>query len=310
MVEEGTVTPKVMVGVDGSPTASAALAWAAAEADRRGWPLHVVYALAMPLVASMYAGSTRFPPSEEISAQGRRVLGEASERVRGLRPGAQVEEVLAPEDPAEALLRRSGPKDLLVVGSRGLGAARSALDSSVSVRLAARAECPVVVVPAPEAAEPTEPAEPHRIVVGVDGSEYSRRALAFALDEAARVEDGSVVVVHSWWVQLPFDPGSLVGGGWAPPGEELDERSRKMVAEMLEQVSGGETEGVEVSVVRSERPPAEAVVEAADDADLIVVGSRGRGIVRGLLLGSVSQGVLHSATVPVAVLPKDPRPRG
>ncbi|GHC91035.1 universal stress protein [Nocardiopsis terrae] len=307
MVEDGTVTPKVMVGVDGSPTASAALAWAAAEADRRGWPLHAVCALAMPLVASMYAGSTRFPPSEEITAQGHRVLGEASERVRELRPGVQVEEVLALEDPAAALLRRSGPEDLLVVGSRGLGAARSALDSSVSVRLAARAECPVVVVPVPEAAEPTEP---HRIVVGVDGSEYSRRALDFALREAARVEGGSVVVVHSWWVQLPFDPGSLVGGGWAPPSEELDERSRKMVAEMLEQVSGGETEGVEVSVVRSERPPAEAVVEAADDADLIVVGSRGRGSVRGLLLGSVSQSVLHSATVPVAVLPKDPRPRG
>ncbi|MGW5880447.1 universal stress protein [Nocardiopsis terrae] len=306
MVEDGTVTPKVMVGVDGSPTASAALAWAATEADRRGRPLHVVCALAMPLVASMYAGSTRFPPSEEITAQGHRLLGEASERARELRPGVQVEEVLALEDPATALLRRSGPEDLLVVGSRGLGAARSALDSSVSVRLAARAECPVLVVPASETAEPTEPAEPHRIVVGVDGSEYSRRALDFALREAARVEGGSVVVVHSWWVQLPFDPGSLVGGGWAPPREELDERSRKMVAEMLERVPGG-TEGVEVSVVRSERPPAEAVVEAAEDADLIVVGSRGRGSVRGLLLGSVSQTVLHSATVPVAVLPKHPR---
>ncbi|WP_026119585.1 universal stress protein [Nocardiopsis ganjiahuensis] len=307
MVQNETRAPKVAVGIDGSPAASTALAWAAMEADRLGWPLHVVYALAMPLVMSVYAGPTRFPPPEEVTEQGRRVLAEATERVRKLHPNVQVGEVLALEDPATALLRRLSPEDLVVVGSRGLGAARSALDASVSVRMAARAECPVVVVPSAGTTVPADP--PRRIVVGVDGSENSRRALAFALREAARVEGGSVVVVHSWQVSLPFDSEALAAGGWSPPDDLLDERSQEMVSEMLAQVADSGTEGVGVSVVRSGKDAAEAVVEAGAAADLIVVGSRGRGSVRGLLLGSVSQGVLHAATVPVAVLPKHPRPR-
>ncbi|GAA1077226.1 hypothetical protein GCM10009642_11920 [Nocardiopsis metallicus] len=222
-------------------------------------------------------------------------------------PELRVEEVLALEDPATALLRRSSSKDLLVVGSRGLGAARSALDASVSVRLAARADCPVAVVPGTAEAKPSAP--PRRIVVGVDGSENSRQALAFALREAARTEGGSVVVVHSWQVPLPFHSEALAQGGWSPPDDLLDLRSQEMVADMLAQVTDGGTEGVGVSVVRSGKDPAEAIVEAGADADLIVVGSRGRGSVRGLLLGSVSQSVLHTATVPVAVLPKRPRSR-
>lgn len=307
MVEHELGEPKVTVGIDGSPTASAALLWAASEADRRGWPLHVVYALAMPLVMSVYAGPTRFPPTEEVTEQGRRVLAQAAGHVHGAHPELPVEEVLALEEPATALLRRSSPEDLLVVGSRGLGAARSALDASVSVRLAARADCPVAVVPPSAADEP--PAPPRRIVVGVDGSDHSRRALAFALREAALVQDGSVVVVHSWQVPLPFDSESLAQGGWSPPDDLLDQRSQEMVAEMLAQVTDSESQAVGVSVLRSDRDPAQAIVEAGETADLIVVGSRGRGSVRGLLLGSVSQGVLHTATVPVVVLPKHPRPR-
>ncbi|MEU3017604.1 universal stress protein [Nocardiopsis sp. NPDC007018] len=308
MVEDGKVTPKVVVGVDGSPTASWALLWAAAEAERRGWPLHVVYALAMPLVMSLYAGPTRVPPPEEVTTHGHGVLSTAAAHVRGRHDGLTVEEVLALPDPGTALLRQAGPDDLLVVGSRGLGAARSVLDASVSVRLAARAECPVVVVPGAEAEAPTIP--PRRIVVGVDGSDDSRRALAFALREASLAEGGSVVVVHGWGVTPPFDAGSAAGGGWAPPDDLLDQRSQEMVSQMLERVVDDGTEGVGVSVVRVGGEAAQAIVEAGATADLIVVGSRGRGSVRGLLLGSVSQGVLHGATVPVTVLPRSPRPRG
>ncbi len=307
MVEDGLVAPKVVVGIDGSPTASWALLWAAAEADRRGWPLHVVYALAMPLVTSLYAGTTRFPPPEEVSDHGRRILAEAGAHVRGRHPGVPVEEVLALEEPGAALARRTGPDDLAVVGSRGLGAARSVLDASVSVRLASRAECPVVVVPGTGAENPAVP--PRRIVVGVDGSDDSRRALAFALREASLVEGGSVVAVHSWQVPLPLDSRFLDEGEWYPPDELLDRRAQELVSEMLARVVDDGTEGVAVSVVRGGREASEAIVEAGTAADLIVVGSRGRGSVRGLLLGSVSQGVLHAATVPVAVLPRRPRPR-
>lgn len=304
MAENGT--PKVAVGVDGSATAERALAWAASEAARRGWPLHVVHALDMPLVMSVYAGPTRFPPSEEITEQGQRVLSRAEAHVRELEPDLPVDAVLALEDPAKALLKRTGPEDLLVTGSRGLGAARSALESSVSVRLAARAECPVVVVPESEA---SATAAPRRIVVGVDGSDFSRSALDFALREAARVEGGSVVVVHGWRMPLPFDAASPAQSGWSPPDDLLDQRSQEMVSEMLAHIQDEETEHVGVAVVRMNTDPTDALVDTGATADMIVVGSRGRGSVRGLLLGSVSQGVLHRATVPVTVLPRAIRKR-
>lgn len=304
MAENGT--PKVAVGVDGSATAERALGWAASEAARRGWPLHVIHALDMPLVMSVYAGPTRFPPSEEITEQGQRILSRAEAHVRELEPELVVETVLALEDPAKALLKRTGPQDLLVTGSRGLGAARSALESSVSVRLAARAECPVVVVPESEASVVTAP---RRIVVGVDGSDYSRSALDFALREAARVEGGSVVVVHGWRMPVPFDSEELARSGWSPPNDLLDQRSQEMVSEMLTHVQDEETEHVGVAVVRMDAAPTDALVETGATADMIVVGSRGRGSVRGLLLGSVSQGVLHRATVPVTVLPRAIRKR-
>ncbi|HJE56917.1 MAG TPA: universal stress protein, partial [Nocardiopsis listeri] len=299
-------TPKVAVGVDGSATAERALGWAASEAARRGWPLHVIHALDMPLVMSVYAGPTRFPPSEEITEQGQRILSRAEAHIRELEPELVVETVLALEDPAKALLKRTGPQDLLVTGSRGLGAARSALESSVSVRLAARAECPVVVVPESEASVVTAP---RRIVVGVDGSDYSRSALDFALREAARVEGGSVVVVHGWRMPVPFDSEELARSGWSPPNDLLDQRSQEMVSEMLTHVQDEETEHVGVAVVRMDAAPTDALVETGATADMIVVGSRGRGSVRGLLLGSVSQGVLHRATVPVTVLPRAIRKR-
>lgn len=293
--------PRILAGMDGSATSLRAAEWAAAEAERRGWPLHLVHALAMPLVMSVYAGPTRFPPSEEITAQGRHVLDEAVEHVREVRPQVTVETVLAREDPPVALLRRARPEDLVVLGSRGLGPVRSAVESSAGVRLAARSSCPVVVVPGGEGA--SVPTEPRRIVVGVDGSEDSRRALRAALSQAARVTNGSVLVLHSWQVALPFDPGPEGDEAWTPPSAQLDRRAQEMVSEMLERVSDDTTDGVGVSVLRTSEEVTSALVAAAGDADLVVVGSRGRGSVRGLLLGSVSQGVLHASPVPVMVLP-------
>lgn len=303
MANERTPSSKVAVGLDGSVSARGALIWSAAEAERRGLPLYIVHTLSMPLVMSVYAGPTRFPPSEELIEQGQRILAEAADHTRALHPDVLVETVLALEEPPLALLNRVGPGDLVVVGSRGLGPIRSALAGSAGVRLAAQAACPVVVVPGTE--EPASPSTgPRRIAVGVDGSENSQRALDFALRQAAIEEGSSVVVVHSWEVPLPFTAESLTAAGWIPPDDLLDRRSEELVAGMLAEVVDDATGDVDVTVVRTERNPVEALVAAGAEADLIVVGSRGRGSVRGLLLGSVSQGVLHNATVPVVVLPR------
>ncbi|WP_159942923.1 MULTISPECIES: universal stress protein [unclassified Nocardiopsis] len=304
MTDEQVPTPKVAVGVDGSESARAALEWAAAEAERTHLPLYIVHTLSMPLVVSVYTGPTRFPPPEEVSQHGRGVLEEAVGHVRSLWPNLKVETELALEEPPLALLRRLGHGDTVVVGSRGLGPVRSALAGSAGVRLAAKAVCPVVVVPRrPQNEAP--PRGPERIVVGVDGSDDSRRALRFALHRAAEHAGSSVVVVHSWRVPLPFDTATMVAGGWAPPSDELlDRYSEELVAGVLADVIDESTEGVDVSVLRTGDNPVDALVGAGAGADLIVVGSRGRGSVRGLLLGSATQGVLHNATVPVAVLPR------
>ncbi|WP_150239504.1 universal stress protein [Nocardiopsis quinghaiensis] len=303
MADERTPSPKVAVGVDGSESARRALEWAAAEAEHRGVPLYVVHALSMPLVASVHTTPTRFHPSREIAEQGRRFLDESAEHARELRPGVRVETELALEEPSLALMLRTGRRDMVVVGSRGLGSVRAALAGSSGVRLAARAECPVVVVPHHRERSIPHPG-PERIVVGVDGSVDSRNALDFAMHRAATHEGSSVVVVHSWDVPLPFDTGSLTASGWAPPDDLLERHSEELVSGVLAEVVDDATEGVDVSAVRTRHAPVEALVEAGAEADLIVIGSRGRGGVRGMLLGSVSQGVLHGATVPVAVLPR------
>ncbi|MFW6642411.1 universal stress protein [Nocardiopsis algeriensis] len=292
----------VLAGVDGSLAGRAALDWAAAEAQRRNLPLRVVHALSMPLVMSVYTGPTRFPPSDEITRQGRSVLEAEAAHVRENRPDLEVETVLALEDPAQALLRRSGPGDVVVIGSRGFGPVRAALAGAAGVRLAARASCPVVVVPDP--GEGSATTDPKQVVVGVDGSEDSQRALDYALRHAARTEGSSVVVVNSWEAPTPFAPASLIASGWTPPEDFLDRQSEEVVAGVLAEVIDETTENVDLSVVRTRKEPVEALVEAGREADMIVVGSRGRGSVRGMFMGSVSQGVLHSATVPVVVLPR------
>jgi nucleotide-binding universal stress UspA family protein len=243
-------------GVDGSPPAAAARRWAAAEADRRGWPLHVVYALAMPLVMSVYAGPTRFPPPDEVTEQGRRVLAEAAEHVHGPHPQLRVEEVLALEDPATALLRRSSPEDLLVVGSRGLGAARSALDASVSVRLAARADCPVAVVPGIGAAKPADP--PRRIVVGVDGSEKYlafNRQFHFHIYRAARSAVTQQIIERLW---LRAGPWLNIMRGEATLGLGLDYH-----AEILAALRAGDGLKARPGVVAAIRAAGDNMLRAA-----------------------------------------------
>jgi nucleotide-binding universal stress UspA family protein len=144
-----------------------------------------------------------------------------------------------------------------------------------------------------------------RIVVGVDGSETGRRALGLAYDLAA--ESGAeLVVVHSWEVPYPYDPVAMTAAGYLPQEDLFERQSEELVAGLLAEVVDERREDldVEVSVVRTQNSPVSAILEAAEGADAVVVGSRGRGTVRGLLLGSVSQGVLHRSRIPVIVLPR------
>jgi len=134
-----------------------------------------------------------------------------------------------------------------------------------------------------------------RIVVGVDGSDHSRRALAWAIGEA-RARQAALVAVHAW--HLPAAAASYAGPLVDP--KLLEEEAAKALADAL---ASADAHGVEVEqrVVRG--GPAAALLDAAADADLLVVGSRGHGGFAGLLLGSVSQQVCHHAACPVVVVP-------
>ena len=295
---------KVIVGTDGSDHSRGALEWAAAESVRRGVPLHIVYALGMPLIVSAYAGPARFAPTDEISGQATSILSEAVDFVRKVQPSVPVESVTALEEAPLALVRHSHSGDLIVLGTRGMGTVASMFVGSVSVRVSAQAPCPVVVVHADEEGRPAT-TKLDRIVVGVDGSEHSRRALGLAVSMAAESE-GEVVVVNSWEVPYPYDPIAMTAAGYRPQDDVFDKQSEQMVAELIADVMDDQREdvNVEVTVVRTQSSPVDALLEASAGADAVVVGSRGRGTVRGLLLGSVSQGVLHRSKVPVVVLPK------
>ncbi len=137
------------------------------------------------------------------------------------------------------------------------------------------------------------------IVVGVDGSENSIRALRFAIEEA-RIRGCAVKAVHAWHV-----PPLAYEAGWAPAPLDFgtfEEIGRSALARSLEEADAAGS-GVEIVPVVREGQPAAVLIEEAEGADLLVVGSRGLGGFRGLLLGSVSQQCAHHASCPVAVLP-------
>jgi nucleotide-binding universal stress UspA family protein len=137
------------------------------------------------------------------------------------------------------------------------------------------------------------------IVVGVDGSKCSHSALRFALNEA-RIRKAKLRVVVVWHVPL-----AAYGAGWAPPPPRLSEDSEaaaeEVLAEALQTVKESPS-SVEIEPIVREGQPANVLVEASKEAEMLVVGSRGRGGFRELMLGSVSQQCAHHARCPVTIV--------
>jgi nucleotide-binding universal stress UspA family protein len=198
-----------------------------------------------------------------------------------------------------ALLKSAQDAELLVVGSRGYSGVASLFLGSVAQRVASHATCPVVVVP-PTSQEAA--ARRGRVVVGVDGSEHAAAALRFALVEAERLR-AELVAVYAWQApDAPVDPFTVLQADVAVDREQQVARAREWLLRTVDEARTPLTQRVPVRVETPEKHPAAALLDEGADADLIVVGSRGRGGFTGLLLGSVSQQVLNHAVVPVAVV--------
>ncbi|GAA2795110.1 universal stress protein [Saccharopolyspora taberi] len=266
--------PSAVAGVDGSEQSVLAARWAAREADLRGLPLHLLLVNDDP---------ARAPHCESALADATRACHEVA-------PELTVTAEITFGHPIEELVHISAHAPLLVVGSRGRGGFLDAVLGSVSSAVATHGECPVVVV--------RNPADTGPVVVGVDNSRGSRFALAFAFDAAARRATGLVAVQA-----LPdayFHPGPF-------PHPDRDELRDSADRHLAEQLAGWSEQYPDVPVSRAatNEHPVAALREAAEGAQLLVVGHRGRGGFTGMLLGSVASGVLHHSPCPVAVVRMD-----
>jgi nucleotide-binding universal stress UspA family protein len=283
----------VVAGVDGSECALQAVRWAAAEAARRRLPLRLVAAHTWPLGGFVGDPGLGVDPRAVLRDAVLGHLAAAATAAAEVAPGVPVERADVEGDPAVVLAGESERAALVVLGDRGLGGFTGLLLGSVAVALCARAACPVVVVRGVEA----DPAAPRTdpVVVGVDGSPGSEAAVAFAVDAAVR-RGVPLVAVHAW-------RDVLVDATMAPlvDWDAVETDEREVLAERLAGTRAEHPDLVLKKLVVRDRP-ARALVDESRGAQLVVVGSRGRGGVQGLLLGSVSQQLLHHAHCPVAVV--------
>ena len=281
----------VVVGIDGSQSALEAARWAADEASRRHLRLRLVHAFGWTtevVVGHPGLGDRR---RDIMLDHARRDLATAEAAVLKHAPDVPVEQELVVGYPIAVLVTESRGADLLVIGDRGLSRVGGLLLGSVAVALASHAVCPVVVVRGAGLELPA--AAP--VVVGIDGSPVSELALAFAYEEAA-LRGAPLAAVHTW-MDLVADPAIAPLLDWE--AIEVDER-----VVLSERLAGWAEKYPDVAVRRvvTRDRPAHALLEEAVGAQLLVVGSRGRGGFGGMMLGSVSHAVLHRSPCPVAVV--------
>lgn len=286
----------IVVGVDGSEPSLDALRWAADEGRRRQWPVKAVWAWTFPRLVPVLS---LFSDPEALQGQAEEQLESWLRQEFGDAPvGVEVRREVREGPPARVLLDAARDTGLLVVGARGRGGLSSSVLGSVSQQCAHHARCPVMILRRGDATSGEGHAERAvaRIVVGVDGSDTARRALRWALDEA-RLHHAAVDVVHGWHIPYPDGyPVRMVTVSAA----DLEQGARRVLDAA---VGGADTRGVEVEPILVCDSAARALLDTAKGADLLVVGSRGRGGFAGLLLGSVSLKVLHHASCPIVIVP-------
>jgi nucleotide-binding universal stress UspA family protein len=278
-----------MVGADGSAEGTRAVRWAAHEAVLRGTGLHVVHSWLWPLFNVPLGGSPMAPAGSGLEAAAHRVLESARSTARAVGGDSLVvETTLAVGEPRTELLRRAAGASLVVVGNRGLGGFTGLLLGSTGIALSAHSPRPLVVVRGTSA--PDGP-----VVVGLDGALTADAVLRRAVAEA-RLRGASLRVVHAW---------ALGVGSAAHTYAEAEARGRQdgqeLVAKALARLPSDATAGVAISAQLGDRSPAAELVAASQDAQLVVVGSRDLGSLRGMLLGSTTHAVLHHAACPVLV---------
>ncbi|MFI5719564.1 universal stress protein [Nocardia sp. NPDC051750] len=279
----------ILAAADGSTSAYRAVAWASAEAVLRGCALHIITSMGIP---GGFDPDTAPAPADRrrLGYEGEQILAEAVRTARLVSPGPEplVTTELTFELIAPVLIARSVHTQMLVVGSRGMGAFQRGVLGSVSYAATHHAHCPVAVVHTLSALDPISVTKP--VVVGVDGSENSRPATALAFSEAAR-RKVELVAVHGW---TDISSLGISVEGWEEPARAVLTRS---LAEYQERYPDVRVRPV-VTVYR----PVRSLLDESEDAQLLVVGSHGRGGFSSMVLGSTSNTLLHTVEVPMIVV--------
>lgn len=281
----------IVVAADGSPASDAAICWAARDAAMRSIPLTIVHAVVTPMATWP---PVPYPDSLLVGLEdeGRKIVAHAVKIADESMPvdaKAAVTTKLIYSTPALALVKMSDEAELIVVGSSGHGMLARGLLGSVSSSVVHHANCPVAVI---RDEDPLMPDPRHApVLVGIDGSPASELATAIAFDEASR-RGVDLLALHAWSDVAVMD---ISGLDWSGVEAEA-ERS------LAESLAGWQERYPDVKVHRLivRDRPARQLVEQSETAQLVVVGSHGRGGLSAML-GSVSNSVLHSVRMPLIV---------
>ena len=282
--------PTWVVGVDGSPDSKTALAWAVAQATGRDAQILALCTWAAPILPSDAIGQPALLMDwNRFEAELRRHLDGiiASVRLAGTAVGPEITARVQQGRAARTLIESSDGAELLVVGTKGQGGLNGVMLGSISRQCATHATVPVAVVPADTQCVPVR-----HLVVGYDGSFNARAAVAWALQfapAAAQIDVVRAVEIVPW-----SDEASIRERF----PHEVDRASAEFEAEMNELDPTGRTR-------RSLKlqDPRQAVCEAAQSADLVVLGARGHGRLGAALLGSVSTWMLHAPSHATVIVP-------
>jgi nucleotide-binding universal stress UspA family protein len=284
------MTKSIVVGVDGSPNSAAALRWAYADAQRRGGQVLALYAWGF--IPPGHAGGDHTFDAGYTTARATAELAAFVDQALGSEAARYVEQRASYAYAPTALLAAADYAELLVVGACGTSGLRGLRLGSVSRHLLHHTRRPMAVIP------PIERCTVSRIVAAFDGSESSRRALLWAAEEARR-RDARLDVVHAWHVPYPV---AAPVAGYPVVADALESTARSDIDEALATSDLGDLP-VPATPVVVQGPAGPAILDAAEGADLIVLGTRGLGTVASAVLGSVTHHVVHHATRPVVVVP-------
>ncbi|MFZ0324278.1 MAG: universal stress protein [Actinomycetes bacterium] len=287
----------IVVGLDGSDAARGALDWALTTARLSHVAVRMVHAWSVPLPPVAMGPAVSGPSEDALQEVAQTLLDEGIAYAGTVAPDVEVTAELSTTPPASAMITASKDSSMVVLGSRGLGSFTELLVGSVSLQVATHAHCPVAII-RPHTLGEGASSYAGRIVVGVDGSALSTAAAELAFEQAS-LRGLGLGIVHAW------EPPGFDGPGLVMSTDEMQADIEQEQLELVSETVAGLRErfpdvNVKQDLVRGRANS--VLVDASRGAELVVVGSRGRGGFASLMLGSVSHTVIHHAHAPVLVV--------